>query len=362
MNYSQFVNAVKKMGIGFPIPNLGGRRRGGRLCFFTADIQNNTLYIRNNFGENQPFPISKEFYDVVRDRFCSAKEEDRFRVSYYTNPEWTLAKGSPNEIYAGYLPALFRELYSRIGVCICNGDRCAIWGNVNYRALPFDELLSHFGTYSDLGSLPDDFVCCVKKSVDLSKYDFEIWFESALKTVNLQNLSNIVCGKGKDGGRKFEKWKRNEKSRLRDEIKDFLTELNPETIKRSEIYDRIAEIAKDFNLHVGVVQKVVSILIKYIVFAYYAFPNIKLGEEFLWVKDKKFLDELPVPIDSHVLYSLKKLKADLKITTTVSAKIDGTAWSKMGEDTYKKIQDEIAKLAKQRGGTPLKFEMQELWK
>lgn len=362
MDYSQFVNTVKEMGTGFPIPTLGGCWHGGNLCFFTVGIQDNTLCISNNFGENPPFPISKEFYDVVRDRFCLAKEEDRFRASYYTKPEWTLAKGSPNEFYAGYLPALFRELYSRMSVSVCNGDQCAIWGNVNYSALPFDELSSHFGSYSGLGSLSNDFVRCVKKNVDLSKYDFEIWFESALKTVNLQNLSNIVCGKGKDGGRKFEKWKMNEKPRFRNKIKDFLTKLNPETTKRSEIYNEISEISKDFNLHAGVVQKVVSILIKYIVSAHYAFPNMKLGEEFLWVEDKEFLNELPVPIDSHVLYSLKKLKADLKIATTVSAKIDGTAWSKMGGDTYKKIQEEIVKLAKQRGLPPLEFEMKELWK
>ena len=125
MKYAQFISAIEKMGTCFPIPNLGGASRNGRLCFFTVSVKDGLLYIRNNWGENEPYSIDEEFYNKVLERFVNAPRNLRFRVSYYTDPKWRNTEGNPSRIYAGYLPALFRELYTRTGKSVC--DDKSLW-------------------------------------------------------------------------------------------------------------------------------------------------------------------------------------------------------------------------------------------
>ena len=138
MNYSDFIKAIQKMGTGFPIPNLGMRTRNGRLCFFTVFVENGHLYIRNKFGENSPFQITEDFYYRVLEHFSRATNKSRFKLSYYTDPEWTSAEGNPSRIYAGYLPALFRELYARIGVSVVKDT--TIWEEFSYSPNEIKEL------------------------------------------------------------------------------------------------------------------------------------------------------------------------------------------------------------------------------
>ncbi len=132
MDYSQFVNAVKEMGTGFPIPTLG------KESHFYVQIKNSCVEVINSKGKSYLF--SEYEYGVVLERFCKAPQEHRFHAYYYARsnkggshyPTWD--EGNPNTIFSGYLPALFRELYFRCGVSVIE-DSSNIW---NFHYAPYD--------------------------------------------------------------------------------------------------------------------------------------------------------------------------------------------------------------------------------
>ncbi len=163
MNYSQFIEAIKQMGINFPIPNLGLRSH------FYITIWDNDIVVTNSKGNYHRFNEAE--YNTVRDRFCRAKPEARFHAWYYARPNkntphrgW--GQGNPNAIFSGYLPAVFRELYFRTGksVCKCN----CVWSGINYEPIDGD-LFIKYVNYDEVEKLKEAKIFNEK----INKQDFE---------------------------------------------------------------------------------------------------------------------------------------------------------------------------------------------
>ena len=213
MNYAQFICEIQKMGTGFPIPTLGGKNIKGRICFFTVNITNGILYIRNNYGTNAPQEINENFYKKVLDRFENAPSEYRFSPSYYalkgaSSAYWSNRDGNPGAVYAGYLPSIFRELYTRRGVSVSYNDR--IWAEIDLpgeweiNVEPFDALIDGLSTILSLEPMHD---FCKKHNINISKDACGkiVYATSGGKTVSITRANfymefKLVCGT------KFQTW------------------------------------------------------------------------------------------------------------------------------------------------------------
>ena len=194
-----------------------------------------------------------------------------------------------------------------------------------------------------------------KPSRDITIFDEDIWYNSAYSTV-ARALGNIKKADGKD----YRKWREENFEKMKKMILALLSRLSPNgTVS---IYYEMQKIVEACDVPFGVVQKIVGIMIKYIVTNYYGeFDSESVGEKYPWVKDRDFVDTLPIPVDSKVLWSLKERGSTLNITQIGDyAKIDGLAWSRIDIDIYKKIQKEVGRLSGDDG--MLGFEMNELWK
>lgn len=202
-----------------------------------------------------------------------------------------------------------------------------------------------------------------KPSRDITIFDEDVWYNSAYSTV-ARALGNIKKADGKD----YRKWREENFEKMKKMILDLLSRLSPNgTVS---IYNEMQRIANTCNVPIGIVQKIVGIMIKYIVANYYGdfcsgteekFDSGTVGKKYPWVKDRDFVNTLPISVDSKVLWSLKELGANLKIKQIGDyAKIDGLAWSRIDIDIYKKIQKEVGRLSGDDG--MLGFEMNELWK
>ncbi len=123
MNYSKFIEECEKLLQGFPnkrliIPTLGGK------SIFLFYIENAKVKIVNS--EASPYVFSEQDYNSIRERFIQRDDFTKFKTCNYTVVEnggcegWRYKNGNNNEIFYGYLPAVFRELFARNGISVCN--------------------------------------------------------------------------------------------------------------------------------------------------------------------------------------------------------------------------------------------------
>ncbi len=200
------------------------------------------------------------------------------------------------------------------------------------------------------------FVKKVKSKIDLSNYSHDEWFEAALSTVNFGNLYRII----KSQGYSVAKWARTYYFTFQKKVFRLLSDLETKIDSISDEMDRISE-----NVHVplGVVQKCVTIIAKYIISAYYCFKNIdKIKEQFQWVTNIDVIKKIPAPIDSKVLKSLDKLTICDDASSKNTFRHSKIAWSRLNKANYNKIQNEIWRLSVQNKMFPIELEMKELWK
>ena len=196
-----------------------------------------------------------------------------------------------------------------------------------------------------------------KHSRDITVFYEDKWYESAFSTV-ARPLGNIKKADGKN----YRKWHDENYGKMKKMILDLLSRLSPNgTVS---IYDEMQKIVEACDVPFGVVQKIVGIMIKYIVTNYYGeFDSEAVGEKYPWVKDEEFVKKLPIPVDSKVLWNLKERGSTLNITQIGDyAKINGLPWSRIDIDIYKKIQEGVARMAGRMGMFPLEFEMYCLWR
>lgn len=339
MNYREFIESLKKLGNSFDVPTLGFESK------FSVSIFQNLVVIHTSGNSSHTF--TEEEYNKIFNRFITLSDTQRLKAKWYSKPNkntpeigWKEESKNPNVRFFGYLPSIFRELLYRRGISVCD-----------------DANLFCITQCGNLVDLSKTFVVQIEKQINLSVYDFDKWFDSAVKTVNCLNLSNLFKSRKKT----YEAWKRTNKQILKDSILQLLKSLKDSF----ESFDtRIEEIAKETKLPFGTIQKIVTILIKYIVTSYYSKrERSRVVENFSWVKNSNFVKKLPPPVDSLVLKSLKLLGVnDLNIKIQNSVKIDNMAWSKMDMNTYIKIQRKISYLAEIDGVSPLELEMSKLWK
>lgn len=195
---------------------------------------------------------------------------------------------------------------------------------------------------------------------NLMPFDYEKWYRKAYNVVNLIIARKADCNE--EWQRIAFLWKENNSEQLKEDIFKLLKELST-----AELIDRIGELADKYELPVGIIQKIVSLIIKYIFCCYVAFgatlpPDIL--NTFGWIGNKKIRDQLPIPVDKNVLLSLHKMgitNLGIKVCGDY-AKIGNTPWTRIGLEDYKKIQDTVRKLSAQYGMSPIEFEMKKLWK
>lgn len=195
---------------------------------------------------------------------------------------------------------------------------------------------------------------------NLFQFDLNKWYNKAYNVVNF--IITLNGGRNDEWKRIALMWNNKNSEQLKEDIFNLLKELTV-----AEVVYEIGELARNYKLPVGIVQKIVSLLIKYIFCHYVVFgdslPNAT-ANTFNWVKDEKVVGKLPIPIDSKVLCSLSKMgNTNLDITMRgKNAKIGGVPWSRTGFDDYKKLQDTVRKLSAECKMSPIEFEIKKLWK
>ena len=126
MEYSDFIANVGLMLSKFDggkllVPTLGGK------SLFLVYVAEGKLNIVNSGGKTYAFKAAE--YNAIRDRFLKSPAFVAFKTCNYTRTDdkarcigWTNGNGNQNEIYWGYLPAVFRELYARNKILVGNTE------------------------------------------------------------------------------------------------------------------------------------------------------------------------------------------------------------------------------------------------
>ena len=208
----------------------------------------------------------------------------------------------------------------------------------------------------DIQEIAKDFLAKYK----LMPFDYEKWYKKAYNVVNLIIKRKADCNE--EWQRIAFLWEKKNSEQLKKDIFKLLKE-----VSAAELIDRIGELADKYGLPVGIIQKIVSLLIKYIFCCYVVFGSAlpsDIANSFGWIGNKEIRDKLPIPVDKNVLLSLHKMGiTNLGITAYGEyAKIGNTPWTRFGLEDYKKIQDAVRKLSAQYGMSPIEFEMKKLWK
>ncbi len=207
----------------------------------------------------------------------------------------------------------------------------------------------------DLQEIAKDFL----RKYKLIPYGYEKWYKKAYNVVNL--IIKRKANSNDEWQHIAFLWREKNAAQLKEDIFSILKELTV-----AEIIDTIGKLADKHDLPVGIIQKIVSLLIKYIFCYYVVFgggSSSDVVNMFSWIEDKSVRDRLPIPVDSRILYSLYTMGiTELEITVFGKyAKIRGIPWTRIEFDDYKKIQKVVGKLSVQHGMSPLEFEMKKLW-
>ena len=198
-----------------------------------------------------------------------------------------------------------------------------------------------------------------KPKRDLRKFDENKWYESAYSTV----ARPLGVMKRNQGG--YDSWYSKNYNKLKDMILDLLRRLSPNGTV--DMNDEIEDIANECNVPFGVVQKIVNIMIKYMVCNYYGdkgtFDSAVVKANYPWVADEDFIKTLSIPVDSIVLKRAKREGARCRIIATQAlVTINGRPWSRINRQDYEEYQAEVLRLANARGMFPIEYEMEVLWK
>ena len=190
---------------------------------------------------------------------------------------------------------------------------------------------------------------------DLRKYNANKWYKSAYSTIQQR------IGQQQD----YQTWYAKNYNKLEEMVFDLLHRLSPD--RTLDLNDEIERIANECNITFGIAQKVVNIMIKYIICNYYgdkgAFDSAVVKANYPWVADEEFVKTLPIPVDSIVMKSAKREGAKCRIVgTPASATINSRPWSKINRADYEEFQAEVLRLANARGMFPIEYEMEVLWK
>lgn len=193
----------------------------------------------------------------------------------------------------------------------------------------------------------------------LMPYEYGKWYKKAYNVVNL--IIKRKANSNKEWQRIAFLWEEKNDVQLKEDIFSLLKELTV-----VGIIDTIGKLADKHDLPVGIIQKIVSLLIKYIFCYYVAFgggSSSDVVNTFPWIEDKSVRDQLPIPVDSRILYSLYTMgTTELEIIVFGKyAKIRGIPWTRIELGDYEKIQKVVSKLSAQQGMSPLEFEMKKLW-
>ena len=207
----------------------------------------------------------------------------------------------------------------------------------------------------DLQKIAKDFLGKYK----LMPYEYGKWYKKAYNVVNL--IIKRKANSNKEWQHIALLWEKKNDIQLKEDIFSILKELTV-----AEIIDTIGKLADKYDLPVGIIQKIVSLLIKYIFCYYVAFgggSSSDVVNTFPWIEDKSVRDQLPIPVDSRILYSLYTMgTTELEITVLGKyAKIRGIPWTRIELGDYEKIQKVVSKLSAQHRMSPLEFEMKKLW-
>lgn len=167
MDYEKFVEEIRKMlseysGNKLLVPTLGGK------SLFLVCISEGKLKIVNK--ECMPYSFKADEYEAIKQRFVESPVFASLKTCNYTNTKgssarcigWCAENGNRNEIYWGYLPAVFRELYARKGVCMGNTP--------NYQSA---DMRSYVPTDWNAFVRTVD-VCKILESISYNSYKFNI--------------------------------------------------------------------------------------------------------------------------------------------------------------------------------------------
>ncbi len=193
---------------------------------------------------------------------------------------------------------------------------------------------------------------------NLENYSIDNWYNIAFADVN-KWVRRCGC-KNRKTSRLWNKilttWDVINKSDLKNDIIDLIKKI-VEGVTIEAIIKLIFELAEKFDIPVGVIQKILSLLLKYSFCYWDVFKNNAqkiqdLSKIFRWVITPDMRDQLLCPIDSRVFKSLNKMR---KWSDAY------TSWIKMDIKTYKKVINIIFGLSGEQGISPMELEMKELW-
>ena len=146
MEYESFIDEIRKMLAEYPenkmfVPTLGGQ------SLFLVYIQGSKLKIVNS--ECHSYLFGRNEYEAIKLRFEKSSAFAAFKTCNYTRTTgnarcigWRTDNGNGNEIFWGYLPAVFRELYARRGVCVGNPENYQSADMKNYCPVNWKEFIS----------------------------------------------------------------------------------------------------------------------------------------------------------------------------------------------------------------------------
>lgn len=139
MDYEKFVEEIRKMLSEYPekkmfVPTLGGQ------SLFLVYVQEGKLKIVNSRCKSYLFSANE--YEAIKHRFETSPAFVAFKICNYTPATgnarctgWNVGK------YWGYLPAVFRELYARRGVCVGNPENYKSADVKNYRPVDWGKFI-----------------------------------------------------------------------------------------------------------------------------------------------------------------------------------------------------------------------------
>ena len=213
MDYEKFVDEIRKMLSAYPekkmfVPTLGGR------SLFLICVHEGKLKIVNSRCKSYLFSANE--YEAIKHRFETSPVFVAFKTCNYTRTTgnarclgWRAENGNGNEIYWGYLPAVFRELYARKRVCVGKRENYQSADVRNYQpvnwkkfipSIDVDEIINALSSAefnlklaNQIAVFPSakNFVSDLFKSSDIYPFLYSIW-EDVIPIIADEIIRRIV--------------------------------------------------------------------------------------------------------------------------------------------------------------------------